>query len=95
METIRPGVHPAPISRVMQGKMFFMYGVVALANYAVAILNNRYFQGKPLSVITSRERVNIRSNRPSSLIGSSRANERIWDCYVKTQRANRENDEKR
>ena len=72
-------------TNTFEGKAFFMYSTIALANYAVETLNNRYFKGRPLLVIISRERLNIRSNRGSSLIGSSRANERIWNCYGETQ----------
>ena len=67
------------------GKAFFMYSTIALANYAVETLNNKYFKGRPLLVIISRERLNVRFNRGSSLLGSSRANERIWDCYRGTK----------
>ena len=67
------------------GKAYFLYSTIELANFAVETLNSWYFKGRPLLVLISRERLNVRSNRGSSLIGSSRANERIWDCPGETQ----------
>ena len=62
------------------GKAYLMYSTVELANFAVETLNNWYFKGRPLRVLISRERLNIRFNRGGSLLGSSRTDERIWNC---------------
>ena len=68
------------------GKAFFMYSTIALAKYAVETLNDVDFKGRPLLDIFSRERLNVRSTRANSLLGSSRANNRIWDCVGETKR---------
>ena len=60
-----------------------MYSTIA--KYAVETLNDRFFKGRPLLVVVSQEQLSVRSNRGSSLLGSSRANERIWNCYRGTK----------
>ena len=67
------------------GKAYFMYSTIELANFAVETLNSWYFKGRPLLVLISRERLNVRFNHGSPLKGSSRANERIWHCHGETK----------
>ena len=64
---------------LFDGKAFFLYSTVELAEYACEVLHRVPFLGRPPWVVISDWRLNVRSNR-SNLIGSSRAGPRIWEC---------------
>ena len=61
------------------GKAFFLYSTVELAEYAVRKLNDKPFFGRKLWVLISEQRLNVRTTR-GNVLGSSRAGAKIWDC---------------
>ena len=61
------------------GKAFFLYSTVELAEYAVRKLHDKQFLSRKLWVLISEQRLNVRTTR-GNVIGSSRTGAKIWDC---------------
>ena len=64
---------------LFNGKAFFLYSTVELAEYAVRKLNDKPFFGRKLWVLISEQRLNVRTAR-GNVLGSSRPGTKIWDC---------------
>ena len=81
-------------SNQFDGKAYFLYSTVELAEYAVRTLNEVPFMGRRIYVLISDERLNVRGNR-SNVVGGSRAGTRIWDCTRRVSNSERSTEQRR